>query len=62
MTNYKLYVSMASAKFEANVEANFYSLKNNRLNFYGKKGNNTWLISSYPSECTIIEKITENEN
>jgi hypothetical protein len=61
MKTYKLHVSMPSSKFGVDVVADYHSLKNDRLNFYGNERNNSWLLSSYPSQYTIIESIKDEK-
>lgn len=58
MKTYKLYVCMSTTKFYVDVKAEMVNLDETRLDFY----TNDDLVSSYPSQYTIIEKIIKNEN
>tara|TARA_R110000851_G_scaffold197269_1_gene348320 strand:- start:1441 stop:1632 length:192 start_codon:yes stop_codon:yes gene_type:complete len=63
MKTYKLYVCMQSVKFEAEVVADCFSIKDNRISFYKEypSGKLEKFIASYPSSYTIIESIKENK-
>ena len=63
MKTYKLYVCMPIAKFSAEVVADYFSIKDNRISFYTESNTRRTneLIASYPSKYTIIETITENK-
>lgn len=63
MKTYRLHVSMPSSKFGVDVVCDTYHIYNNRIMFMNNKenSNETVIIADYPSNYTIIEKITDNE-
>jgi len=64
MKRYQLYIGMPIAKFSVSINADFYNILENRLNFYIQKEypKSNELVCSYPSQYTIIEKIEEYDN